>query len=220
MATRTHGSMAVDWEQRIDFDRLRRERLERAKTLLRASELGALLVFDMNNVRYLTATHIGTWAQDKISRFALLPQNDEPLIWDFGSAARHHQLYAPWLGERSRAGIALMRGAMSPEMGRAEDVANKIKVELEQRGLLYEPLGVDVIEIPILRALEAAGITIVDGQQLMSDARMIKTVDEIALLAHSAALVDAAYDELYRAMRPGFRENDCVALVSKVLYEM
>ena len=96
--------MAVDWEQRIDFDRLRRERLARAKDLLRQSELGALLVFDMNNVRYLTATHIGTWAQDKISRFALLPQNNEPLIWDFGSAARHHQIYAPWLGERSRAG--------------------------------------------------------------------------------------------------------------------
>src|SRR5438874_7514743 len=185
MAIRTYGTMGVDWERRIDFDRLRRERLARIKELLAKSELGALVCFDMNNVRYLTATHIGTWAQDKISRFTLLPQNDDPIIWDFGSAARHHQLYAPWLGERSRAGIALMRGAMSPEMGRAEDVANKIAVELEQRGLLHEPLGVDVIEIPILRALEAAGITIVDGQQLMSDARMIKTVDEIALLAHS-----------------------------------
>ena len=220
MATRTHGSMAVDWEQRIDFDRLRRERLERAKALLRRSELGALLCFDMNNVRYLTATHIGTWAQDKISRFTLLPQNDEPILWDFGSAARHHQLYAPWLGERSRAGIALMRGAMSPEMGRAEDVARKIATELRLRGLEHEPLGVDVVEIPILRALEAEGLTILDGQQLMSDARMIKTEDEISLLAHSAMMVDAAYDELYRALNPGFRENEAVGLVSKVLYDM
>src|SRR6059036_1869438 len=144
--------MGVDWEQRIDFDRLRRERLARAKKLLAKSELGALLVFDMNNVRYLTATHIGTWAQDKISRFTLLPQNDEPILWDFGSAARHHELYAPWLGERSRPGIALMRGAMSPEMGRAEDVARKIKVELEQRGLHKEPLGVDIAEPPVLFA--------------------------------------------------------------------
>ena len=79
----------------------------------------------MNNVRYITATHIGTWAQDKISRFTLLPQNDEPILWDFGSAARHHQLNCPWLGERSRAGIPLMRGAMTPEMGRAEDVAQE-----------------------------------------------------------------------------------------------
>ena len=95
------------------------------KTLLAKSEMGALLCFDMNNVRYITATHIGTWAQDKISRFTLLPQNDEPILWDFGSAAKHHQLNCPWLGERSRAGISLLRGAMSPEMGRAEDVAQE-----------------------------------------------------------------------------------------------
>ena len=71
MALKTYGAMAVDWENRIDFERLRTERLARAKALLAKSEMGALLCFDMNNVRYLTATHIGTWAQDKISRFSL-----------------------------------------------------------------------------------------------------------------------------------------------------
>ena len=53
----------------------------------------------------------------------------------------------------------------------------------------------------------------------MSDAREIKTQDEISLLTHSAAMVDAAYYELYKAMKPGMRENDAVALVAKVLYE-
>ena len=220
MAIKTYGTMAVDWEQRIDFERLRRERLARVKQLLEQSELGALLCFDKNNVRYITSTHIGTWAQDKVNRFTLLPQNDEPILWDFGSAARHHQLYAPWLGERSRAGISLLRGAMSPEMGRAEDVANKIWVELKERGLEKEPLGVDIAEVPILFALQAKGLKIVDGQALMSQARLIKTQDEIALLTHAAAQVDAAYDELYRAMKPGMRENEAVALVSKVLYEL
>jgi Xaa-Pro aminopeptidase len=220
MALPTYGTMAVDWENRVDFDRLRRQRLERAKTLLAKSEMGALLCFDMNNVRYLTATHIGTWAQDKNSRFTLLPQNDQPILWDFGSAARHHQLHCPWLGERSRPGIALLRGAMSPEMGRAEDVAKKIRVELEKRGLHKEPLGVDIVEPPILFALQREGITVVDGQQLMSDARVIKTEDEITLLNMSAMMVDAAYHELYCAMKPGMRENQAVGLVSKVLYDL
>ncbi len=220
MALSTHGTMAVDWENRIDFDRLRRERLSRIKNLLEKSELGALLCFDMNNVRYITSTHIGTWAQDKNSRFTLLSRNAEPIVWDFGSAAKHHQLHCPWLGERSRAGIALLRGAMSPEMGRAEDVAKKIKRELQILGLEKEPLGVDVIEMPILFALQKEGIRLVDGQQLMSDARVIKTQDEIALLNHSAMMVDAAYDELYRAMKPGMRENEAVGLVSKVLYDL
>ena len=79
-------------------------------------------------------------------------------MWDFGSAARHHELYNPWLGDgRSRAGISTLRGAMSPESGRAEDVAEKIRVELEQRGLLGEPIGVDAIEPAVLFALQAAG---------------------------------------------------------------
>jgi Xaa-Pro aminopeptidase len=220
MALPTHGTMAVDWEQRIDFDRLRRERLGRIKKLLEKSDVGALLCFDMNNVRYITSTHIGTWAQDKNSRFTLLARDAEPIVWDFGSAAKHHQLHCPWLGERSRAGIALLRGAMSPEMGRAEDVAKKIKVELQKLGLEREPLGVDIIEPPILFALQKEGIRIVDGQQMLSDARVIKTQDEIALLNHSAMMVDAAYDELYRAMKPGMRENEAVGLVSKVLYDL
>ena len=220
MALPTYGTMAVDWEDRVDFDRLRRERLERAKALLRTSEMGALLCFDMNNVRYLTATHIGTWAQDKANRFTLLPQTDEPILWDFGSAARHHQLHCPWLGERSRPGISMLRGAMTPEMGRAEDVAKKIRFELEMRGLHKDPVGIDIIELPVLFALQKEGIQVVDGQALMSEARLIKTQDEITLLNTSAMMVDAAYDELYRTMKPGMSENQAVGLVSKVLYDL
>jgi len=220
MALPTYGTMAVDWENRVDFDRLRRERLAKAKDLLKKSEMGALLCFDMNNVRYLTATHIGTWAQDKANRFTLLPQNDEPILWDFGSAAKHHQLHCPWLGERSRAGISMLRGAMTPEMGRSEDVAKKIRTELEMRGLHKEPLGIDIIELPVLFALQKEGIKVIDGQALMSEARLIKTRDEITLLNTSAMMVDAAYDELYRAMKPGMSENQAVGLVSKVLYDL
>ena len=218
MALRTYGTMSVDWEQRADLERLRTARLARAKQALARSELGALLCFDMNNIRYISATHIGTWAIDKLVRFCLLPQDDEPIVWDFGSAARHHKLYNPWLGDdRSRAGISTLRGSVE---GRAEAVAEKIRVELEQRGLLGEPLGVDVVELPVLRALENAGITVVDGQALMQDVRMIKTEDEVTLLNTACAMVDAAYEQLFTLLRPGFRENDCVALVNKVLYEL
>jgi Xaa-Pro aminopeptidase len=218
MGLRSFGTMAVDWEQRVDFDRLRRERLARAKARLEESELGALLCFDMANIRYLTATHIGTWAIDKLIRFCVLPRGDEPILWDFGSAARHHKLFCPWLGEeRSRAGISTLRGSVE---GRAESVAQKIRAELEERELLGEPLGVDVIELPVLRALEAEGIRVVDCQALMQDMRMLKTQDEITLLTTACAMVDAAYEELFRAMRPGMRENECVALVNRVLYEL
>jgi len=220
LAIKSFGTMNVDWEERVNFERLRNDRLSRIKKRLKDSELGALLTFDMNNIRYLTATIIGTWALDKLVRFALLPQDDDPILWDFGSAARHHQLYCPWLGERSRAGISTLRGATPPEAGLAEDVARKIRVELEQRGLQNEPLGVDVVEPAVLFALQREGLDVVDGQQLMLQARKVKSPDEIILLNTACAMVDAAYDELYMYLRSGVRENDGVALVNKVLYEL
>src|SRR2546429_1649300 len=220
MTIRSYGVMGVDWEQRVDFERLRTRRLARIKALLAESELGALLCFDMNNIRYVAATYSGTWAMDKFAGWTSLARAAEPIMWDFGPAARHHDLFCPWLADgRSRAGMTNFRGAIPPEAGRAEDVARKVRVELESRGRLGEPVGVDIAELPILFALQAEGIRVVDGQQLMQRARMIKTEDEITLLNTACAMVDAAYEELYRAMRPGIRENECVALVARVLYD-
>ena len=228
MGIRTYGPNAVDWEERVDVDRLRTQRLARLKEALDRSELGALLSFDFHNIRYMTSTHIGTWAMDKLIRFALLPRGGEPVVWDFGSAARHHQLYNPWLDGRpdapeqgrARAGISTLRGAFNPDAGIADGVAAKIRRELERHGLAGQPVGVDLAELPVLAALEAAGLQVVDGQQVFLDARRIKTPDEITLLTTAATLVDAAYDELYRFLRPGVRENECVGLVAKVLYDL
>lgn len=221
MLTQTHGVMGVDWERRVNWDRLRDARLNRIKSILGESEAGSLLCFDMTNIRYITSTHIGTWAQDKMSRFTLLPQGDEPVLWDFGSAAKHHEIYCDWIPEgNSRPDPTLLRGAMAPEVGRAEAVAKKIYHELVDRGLENDPVAVDIIELPILFALQELGVTIIDGQQLMQNARMIKSKDEITLLSTAAGMVDAVYDELYRAMVPGFRESDAVALVTKRLHEM
>src|ERR1700761_7158106 len=97
MAIKTFGVNGVDWEQRGDLGRLRVERLARLSARLEGSSLGALLAFDFGNIRYMTATHIGTWGMDKLVRFALLPRGGKPVVWDFGSAARHHQIYNPWL---------------------------------------------------------------------------------------------------------------------------
>jgi Xaa-Pro dipeptidase len=232
MTIHTYGANAVDWEQRVDLDRLRTERLARLKAKLAESSLGALLSFDFANIRYMTATHIGTWGIDKLVRFALLPRGGEPVVWDFGSAARHHQLYNPWLdhtdgpataeGARAtgaRAGISTLRGALHPDAGIAADVAAKIAEVLHEYGLAGQPVGIDVAEMPVLAALRAAGIETVDGQQVFLEARRIKTTDEISLLAQACAMVDGAYQELYEFLRPGVRENECVGLVSKVLYD-
>src|SRR5437764_12913675 len=91
------GTMGVDFEERVDYRRLHRYRLARVREALEKSELGALLVFDVNNIRYITSTKIYEWERDKLCRWALLARDGEPILWEFGSAAKHQKLFTPWL---------------------------------------------------------------------------------------------------------------------------
>jgi Xaa-Pro aminopeptidase len=215
------GSMGVDWEERVDYGRLRQYRLRRAREALEASPLGALLAFDMNNVRYLTSTHIGEWARDKLLTFALLTRGGEPIVWDFGSAAKHHRLYCPWLDPaNSRAGLTGLRGAIQPEAGLFRGAALEVKAALEEAGVADMPLGLDMTELPMLFELQAAGIEVRDGQQVMLDAREIKSRDEIMLLTMAASMVDGVYQKIAEALMPGVRESEIVALATGRLYEL
>src|SRR3990170_7257913 len=166
------GLMNVDWEERVNMERLRTYRFDRARDALEASDLGALLVFDFNNIRYLTSTHIGEWARDKMTRFALLTRGGQPHLWDFGSAARHHRENCPWLlPENVRGGMIGLRGAVPPEAGLFDGAAREIAEILRSEGVADMPVGVDLVEPPMLAALEAEGITVRDGQQVMLAAR-------------------------------------------------
>jgi Xaa-Pro aminopeptidase len=215
------ATMAVDWEQRIDFPRLRADRLERARQALRASELGAVLLFDQNNIRYVTSTHIGEWARDKSARCVLLPRTGDPILWDFGSAARHHQLYAPWLPQESwRAGVTSMRGAMPEPTGVPDLLAGHVYEALRELGLESEQLGIDLTDMATLQSLHRRNIATADAQPVLLAARKIKTADEIALLDHAAGIVDAVYEEIYRMLRPGVREHEIVAAAQKLLFEL
>jgi Xaa-Pro aminopeptidase len=215
------GHMGVDYEERVDFARLRDYRLNRATEALRASECGAFLLFDFYNIRYTTQTWIGGALGDKMIRYALLFRDRDPILWDFGSAVRHHQLYSRWLPEENwRPGFLGFRGAVAPEAGLMRDAVTEIKGLLAEAGVLGAPLGLDIVEPPFLFELQRQGITVADAQQPMLDARVIKSPDEIMLLNQAAAMVDGVYQDIVDVLKPGRRENEIVALANKRLYEL
>jgi Xaa-Pro aminopeptidase len=216
------GHMGVDYEERVDFARLRSYRLGRAKAALESSECGAFLLFDFYNIRYTTQTWIGGALGDKMTRYALLTRSaDEPWLWDFGSAVRHHQIYSNWLpDENCRPGMLGMRGAVAPSAGLMVSAVREIKGLLEEAGLADAPVGVDIVEPPFLFEMQRQGLTVVDCQQLMLDARQIKSADEIMLLTQAAAMVDGVYQDIVEVLKPGIRENEIVALVNQRLYAM
>jgi Xaa-Pro aminopeptidase len=215
------GSMNVDWEERWNVERLRTYRMARAREALAASDLGAVLLFDFNNIRYVTSTHIGEWARDKMTRYALLSRGGDPHIWDFGSAAKHHRLNCPWLRiENIHAGMIGLRGAVAPDAGLFRGAAREIAAILKAEGAADMPIGVDLVEPPMAAALEAEGLVVHDAQQVMLNAREVKSIDEIILLNTACAMVDGAYQLIAEQLKPGIRESELVANVTHRLFEM
>lgn len=214
------GTMAVDFEERVDFRRLHNYRLGRTREALAKSGLGAILTFDQHNIRYISSTVIGEWARDKLTRYCLMTGNGDPYVWDFGSAAKHHRLYAPWLHQdHCRAGLLGLRGAVNPKVGLFKRAAEEIKAILVEEGVADMPLGIDMVELPMLFELQKLGIKIQDGQQMMLDARELKSRDELMLLNMSASMVDGTYQKMYEALKPGIKESQIVALANHDLYE-
>ena len=214
--------MGVDYETRVDFDRLREHRLARATAVaggqrLRRVPALRLLQHPLHDADLDRRRARG---QDDPVR-AADPGRRSHVLWDFGSAARHHKLYSPWLAQDDcRAGMLGLRGAIAPTAGLMADAVREIKGMLADAGLAGEPVGVDIVEPPFLFEMQRQGLTVVDAQQFMLDARQLKSPDEIMLLTQAAAMVDGVYQDIVEVLKPGIRENEIVALANKRLYEM
>jgi Xaa-Pro dipeptidase len=113
-----------------------------------------------------------------------------------------------------------LRGAIAPKAGLFESAVKEIVGILNDHGVLGQPIGIDIIELPFLFEMQKAGVDVRDAQQLMLDARQIKNPDELMLLSQAAAMVDGVYHDIFEALKPGVRENEIVALANKRLYEM
>jgi Xaa-Pro aminopeptidase len=211
------GMNGVDFESNVDYSRLRKYRLERAKQSMKNYGLSAIICYDFDNIRYITGTHIGEWNRNKMNRYCLLIDGvDQPFLFD--PAAPSKRIRVDWLTvDHIMPAVGSMRGAIPVEVGMVEKVVAQVAVYLKEYGVTGK-VGMDITDIPLVRGFEKLNIEIVDGQQAMLDARIIKSDDEIQLLKQSAAMVDAAYYDLGKALRPGIMENELVAIANFKLY--
>ena len=215
----TFATTEVDYQKRIDFERLRLYRLGRIQKALAERELGAVICFDPNNVRYATSSYQGEWSRDKMFRYALIPAGGEPILFDSRTlthVARRPDQY-PWLVGHVRNSEFLWRGALQPQEPRADKLVGTLKGALHDLGLANAPVGLDVLDMQFLEAARRADLQLVDGQQAMLEARVIKSQDEVELMRIAASIAEGAFWEFARFLRPGVRESDLVALITSEL---
>ena len=113
-----------------------------------------------------------------------------------------------------------LRGTVHPDAGLMKRAALEIKSILSEKGLSNMPVGVDLVEPAMMLTLQEEGIQVIDGQQILLEARELKSKDEMILLNQACAMVDATYHMIYEDMKPGVSEAQIVAKSNKLLYDL
>lgn len=218
----TQGMMQVDYEQRIDMNRMREYRVDRIKKYMDVFDIECLLLFDTGNKRYSTSTAVCSPEIDNMGRYAIIPRNGPPHIFGFGSEVANEKIHCPWIADYTFPAHGTMFGALPMDWNCHEAFLKDLDMVLDNYGLDKKKIkiGVDVVESQIILAMQAGGYTLADGQGVMQHARSIKNEDEIMILKHAAAIVDAAFHRIAMEIRPGAKENDLQAVASHEMHRL
>src|SRR5512138_1274543 len=217
------GMVALDWQQRINWDRVRKYRLERARERMKAHGLGAMLLMYDENVRYVTSTLTPGWNRLKPGlRYAMLCGDDAPVLFEQGDIGMQIQRHSPWIPkDHVRWSYAWIKGAAGPaSLAQVKKFTAGIKKAMKQAGVDGQKLGVDFIDINMIQIFKDAGIDWADGMTPMMEARAVKNVDEQNCARMVGAIGDAAHWECMKFLRPGLTENAVTAHIMQFLYNI
>ncbi|HSR32494.1 MAG TPA: M24 family metallopeptidase, partial [Anaerolineae bacterium] len=215
---RVYSQTGADWQHRVDFDRLRKERLQRARDAMKAADLGAMVLYAGANVRYVTGSYQGNWKYNIDIRYCVLPADGEPILFETaGSDLQCAKIDLPWMEDRIRPAITWKwaEGAVPYMSGRMADSVIDV---LKEHGVHKERIGIDNVDMAALQAFEERDIKLVNAWPVMSKARVVKTRDEIELLKQASSIGDAAMWKIkYEWLKPGVRERDIEAKVHEFM---
>ena len=217
---RLYSQTGADWQYRVDFDRLRAERLEKLRVQMKKDDLGALILFAGANIRYATASYQGNWKYNINIRYAVVPTEGEPVLFETaGSDLQCAKIDLPWMEDRIKPAITWQwaEGAVPYMAGRmADSVVEVLKANKVQK----EKIGIDNLDMPAFQALQERKLNIVNGWPAISRARVVKTRDEIELLKQASSIGDAAMWKIkYEWLKPGVREREIEAKVHEFMLE-
>ncbi|WP_411966383.1 M24 family metallopeptidase [Haloferax sp. YSMS24] len=209
----TRGTMAVDWEQRIDVKRMREERKERALERMRDAGLGSMLLIDDPNIRYVTG--LAMTGGSGADHYSLLMEDGNVVHWDTADHASNQKYNCPWLNDIRYAcpGLGNVPRASGRDSARSfliDKMAQTVVDALEEYDLTDEPMGIDSGNTGLRNAFEAKGVDVrpAETARVMEDARKTKTEDEIECLRQVAAICEAGFQAIVDNAKPGKRESE------------
>lgn len=215
---RMYSHVGADWQHRVDHERMRRDRLAKARQQMEAFDLGALVLFAGANIRYITGSYQGNWKYNINIRYAVLPRGGEPVLFETaGSDMQCAKIDLPWMKDRIRPAMTWQWAEGAVPFMADKMVASVLDV-LREHGVEKEQIGIDNLDMPALDAFRKAGINVVNGWPAMSAARVVKTPDEIELLKIASGIGDAAMWKIkHEWLKPGVTEREIEAKVHEFM---
>ncbi len=213
------GKLAVDYEKRVDYERLRREKIQKVKAEMERDGLGAVVTWDADNMRYIASYYVTTPMRASEYQAIFIARNGEPHLIGGGIPAETHRRM-PWLaGVQGSFGMPRLtaRDTSSPVL---QAWIGGIAELMAQYGVEKETLGIDgsTLEHLFVEGFKEKGITAVHCKPTLDVARMIKTADEIEIIRMACSNSERAFAAIADAIRPGVRECDLVGIGLKELY--
>jgi Xaa-Pro aminopeptidase len=216
-----HGRMAYDRLEGVNYDRMRKYRLQRIKESMAAHGVGTLITWDPYAIRYISGGYVTIPNRYNSRQCVIVPRNGEPHCYFMSSFSMEAlKLEAPWLNGKIFNNFGPARDADHAEVERCAKIIMDV---ISQYGLNNEPVALDgcAREYMTMDALKKLGIKeFKDGVMVSFDARAIKNEDEIACFRLACNAADAAFEDIRQAIRPGIRECDLLGIGMKRLYEM
>ena len=217
---RLYSQTGADWQYRVDFDRLRRERLAKIREQMNIHNLGALVLFAGANIRYVTGSYQGNWKYNINIRYVVLPNGGDPVLFETaGSDLQCAKIDLPWMEGHIQPAITWQwaEGAVPMMAGR---MVESILDVLKSNGVSKERIGIDNLDMPALAAFQEHKVNLVNGWPAISAARVVKTSDEIELLKQASSIGDAAMWKIkHEWLKPGVREREIEAKVHEFMLE-
>ncbi len=219
------GQFGKDYEEGINFDRLRKERLQKARESMIRHDLGAIVAIRGENARYLTGFN-GLPVASTVLRYVVLPVTADPVIFELGADIGRLKESATWMNEKNI--IPSIPVFATPHHGTPIEIetreklsylwADGIKKILQDYGVADKKVGFDsMFDLSMINALDYANIDYVDGQSAMMEARSVKTKDELQLLSIASQIAEAGLYTIDKAMKPGIRECEVWAEAAKTM---
>jgi Xaa-Pro aminopeptidase len=203
------GTGASDWQAGINYERMRKERLERAQAALKRHNIAAAILWRMENMRYAIAVRGHVFVPGL--SYALVFAEHDPILYETGTMIEQQRMYCPWLKpDNIRLAYCWLDSVCGPEAAQDEGkkFANAIVRDLKANGVFGQRIGVDALDEVGRAALRELGVALVNAQPAFLEARRCKTPDEVACMETAVAISNAGYMRFVETFKPGMRERD------------